>query len=113
MDKFVEYIESHSLPEIKTLAGIVSFTIKLSKRFYKKRCNREMIKDSIALVMDQYIKRKMLPTRVEELVNTISEEEMFELIDDLYETKDCLLNLKRLMCKSKPLTSDPQKVTIV
>ena len=113
MDNFINYIETHSLPEIKTLAGVVSLTIKLSKKFYKKQCTREMIKDSVALVMDQYIKRKMLPASVEELVNKITEEEMFDLIDDLYETKDCLLNLKRSLCKSKPVALEPNKVTVV
>ena len=71
MDKFIHYIETHSLPEIKTLAGVVSLTIKLSKKFYKKQCTREMIKDSVALIMDQYIKRKMHFLKFEQVIFVI------------------------------------------
>lgn len=114
MDKLLKHIEKHKLPKVKTLTGVVAVTIKLCKKYYKKKCTRTLIKDTLAVILDTYIKNKELPQPVEDVINTISEEDIYDLIDDLYDTQNCLNDLKSMFCKTKQLSvSEPVKVSAV
>ena len=114
MDKLLKHIETRQLPKVKTLTGIVAVTIKLSKKYYKKKCSRTLIKETLAIILDKYIKKKELPEPVADVINTITEEEIYDLIDDLYETQNCLNDLKGVLCKpKKAAVTEPVRVSNV
>ena len=113
MDNFDKLLSKTKLPHVKTIVGIVKFTIKLVKKTRKLETNREIIKHCVTLVLEKYIKEDSLPTGINLIINSITEEEMFDIIDDLYETKDCLKVLRGLSCKSKSGVEPKKIVTTV
>ena len=113
MDNFDKLLSKTKLPHVKTIVGVVKFTIKLVKKTRKLETNRDVIKQCVTLVLEKYVKEDSLPTGINLIINSITEEEMFDLIDDLYETKDCLKILKGLSCKSKTTTKTRNVVTTV
>lgn len=106
--KFVKVLENQNLKEIKTLSGVVMFTIKLCKKVYKSRCNKELIKASISLVVEKLNNSNKLPEDFDRIINSVSEKEVNDLIDDLYESYHCLRGLFSMSCKKSKVTNPVQ-----
>ena len=100
--KFLTYLNKANLDNMNTLPGVVLTTVTLCKKIYKGKCNRDIIKESVTHVLDKLMKERKLGSKIEANLNTISSEEIYELIDDFYTSYDCFMNLKKLLCKTRP-----------
>lgn len=100
VDKFMKVLNKEKLKDVKTLTGIVLITIKLCKKVYKKGCDKEIIKDSISLVLEKLIENNKAPANFEEITNNLTNEEIMDLIDDLYDSYSCTSSLlNSILCK--------------
>ena len=110
--KFITHLNKSKLDTMNTLPGVVLTTVTLCKKIYKGNCNRDIIKESVTLVLEKLMKERKLGSKVEANLNTISSEEIYELIDDFYTSYDCFMNLKKLLCKTQPTTKSTQPIVI-
>lgn len=108
MDKFNKLLNKEKIKDIKTLAGVVMFTIKLCKKSYKSKCDKEIIKASISLVIEKLNTSHKLPEGFDKIINSVTEEEINDLIDDFYDSYDCFKNvLKSISCKKQQIVNEP------